>query len=341
MNDKQNKYRGVMVGLAVGDALGAPVEFMSRREIEHMYGVLDRMVGWADFPAGYYTDDTQMSIATAVGLIESARQFYGYHPYKAGVKEPSIYVYNEYLKWFESQDVEYNRRFPGNTCLSALALQTYGRPDAPENDSKGCGGVMRVAPCGLLPLTDDKEDKTLPPYQLGADCAALTHGNKDGWLPAGILANIIHDLVNNPGMTPRQAATAAFKEPIYYFGQNNEVLDDNCRTVRLWYIFRDSKDPEEVGEGWTGDEALIMALVAVMSTDSFSSAMESAINISGDSDSVGSIAGAIAGAYYGLSSIPLNWREKIENYSLLISLADELLYRKEEMDEREKSRSSI
>jgi hypothetical protein len=112
-----NKYKGCLLGLAVGDALGAAVEFMSSSEIKNKYGEggIQDFDEWGRFRAGSYTDDTQMVLATAKGCINAADEWK-----TDGVFEPTPYVYGEYLDWLETQNDPFERRAPGNTCLSAL-----------------------------------------------------------------------------------------------------------------------------------------------------------------------------------------------------------------------------
>ncbi len=128
-------------------------------------------------------------VFTAEGLICAA---------VAGEPGGIGHVHRAYLRWLSTQRAEaavpnpegwlielpgmHNRRAPGNTCLSALASGTVGSTEHRINDSKGCGGVMCAAPCGLV--GGDA-------FQLGCDSAALTHGHPSGWLAAGRLALIV------------------------------------------------------------------------------------------------------------------------------------------------------
>lgn len=119
-----DRYRGCMFGLAIGDALGAV-----------------GLVGWNGFPPGSFTDDTQMSLATAIGCVRAGRA--------ASASAATEAVYRQYLAWVRTQHDDFERRAPGTTCLSALDSGEMGTPERRLNDSKGCGGVMRTVYCAL------------------------------------------------------------------------------------------------------------------------------------------------------------------------------------------------
>ena len=151
----------MLLGVAIGDALGAPVEFLSLERILATYGAggVTDLEPWDSHPAGSYTDDTQMTIATALGTLAAVR---------AGAfgtsDEAAPYVWQAYLDWYETQNDPANRRGPGTTCTSALAGGVMGTAEEAVNDSKGCGTIMRIAPCALL-YPDD-------PYHWASVCSA-------------------------------------------------------------------------------------------------------------------------------------------------------------------------
>ena len=156
MTTRENKIRGCLIGGAVGDALGADVEFLSIEEIRAAFGAAG-VTDYTSEPAAF-TDDTQMTLFTAEGLLSEG--------------DPLLNIHQAYLRWRLTQQSGINhyptskiegcgllglpemhrRRAPGHTCLSAL--DTAYRPGQPAvNTSKGCGGIMRVAPIGLVGAT--------------------------------------------------------------------------------------------------------------------------------------------------------------------------------------------
>ena len=119
----KEKFLGCMYGLAIGDALGAPVEFMLLDEIKRKYGQqgIRDFDSWSGFPPGAYTDDTQMSLATAVGCIRAQLRWLD-----RGICHLPSVVYGRYLDWLKTQDDRFQQRAPGNTCLQALRSHKMG-----------------------------------------------------------------------------------------------------------------------------------------------------------------------------------------------------------------------
>lgn len=141
-----SQFLGCLSGIAIGDALGAPVEFMILSEIREKFGKdgIADFYPWDGFQPGSYTDDTQMSIATAKGYLQAKPLLK-----EKGISDLLQAVYRQYLDWLRLMDDPYQVRGPGNTCLSALQSGKMGSIKNRINHSKGCGGVMRVAPVGL------------------------------------------------------------------------------------------------------------------------------------------------------------------------------------------------
>ena len=158
-------FRGCLIVGAIGDALGWPVEFLNQSEITNRYGpngITDLEIS----PSGKaeITDDTQMTLFTAEGIIRAQARGIEY-----GICHPPSVVFYAYQRWLLTQGYsrvkEYEgsydgwllgikelhaRRAPGNSCLSALLHRKQGTTEEPINNSKGCGGIMRVAPAGLF-----------------------------------------------------------------------------------------------------------------------------------------------------------------------------------------------
>jgi ADP-ribosylglycohydrolase len=313
---------GCLLGGAVGDALGAVVEFDSLADIRRRYGP----DGLTDFPpeAGPVTDDTQMTLFTAEGLIRAQRRF-GARRFDYALDE----LWAGYRRWLSTQGerpagdgdgglaaepVLQHRRAPGNTCLSALRGDEPGFVDLPVNHSKGCGGVMRVAPVGLVATR---------PCGLGIASAALTHGHPSGYLPAGAGAEIIARLRTGEGL--RTAVKGAI-EAVSCWPGHEETTSALGRALAL--AEREPvPTPEAVatlGAGWVGEEALAIAVYCALAGGSFSAAVLAAANHSGDSDSTAAITGNLLGAAGGRSVVPEAWLAALVEQPLVERVADEL-----------------
>lgn len=327
----RSRFRGCLLGLSIGDALGAPVEFMSLAQIRDLYGPagLADLMPWANeagirLPAGSITDDTQMAVATAAGAIDALSEWL-----RTGIVDPSPGIWQRYLTWLRSQDDPVQRRYPGTTCLSALRAGVPGDLDEPVNDSKGCGGIMRVAPMGLAFAGEQA-------FEEGARSAALTHGHPSGYLAAGFLATVISRLVRGAetgGRTFDDArggrlpgAIAEAREILLGYDEHDEVLEKVDLAVELYIADADLDDGfEALGEGWIAEETLGIALFAALNhPEHFEEGVLSAVNITGDSDSTGAVTGALLGALLGEDALPAGWRQAVELGDTVACLADEL-----------------
>ena len=312
------------MGLACGDALGAPIEFTSQSEVVAKYGKdgiteLEESYG----VMGAYTDDTQMSLATADGCI-AARDMEKCPG--ARKVDPAPYIYLEYIKWFISQSDPKERRGPGGTCLGALRGGVAGSIGLPINDSKGCGGVMRVAPVGLVYNTDYEA------WLHGNNSAALTHSHPGGWLPAGFMAVMVSRVLRSE-KGPAGALEEAFQAGMDLLeGVAKEEKRDHfaglmvqARNLARQTKWSDEMAMRKLGAGWCGDEALALAVfIAFRYPTDFRQAVQKAVLYSGDRDSVGSITGALMGALLGAEAIPESWVAKIERRDELEVTADQL-----------------
>ncbi|WP_315836063.1 ADP-ribosylglycohydrolase family protein [Bradyrhizobium prioriisuperbiae] len=343
----RSRFRGCLLGGACGDALGAPVEFMSREKILRIYGpggieAFDTAYG----RVGAITDDTQMTLFTAEGLLRG-----WVRGSLNGITSYEDTTSAAYLRWLLTQG-EINpllprslasgwlveqigfsaRRGPGRTCLAALhAMTALGAPA--RNDSKGCGGVMRLAPVGLFAarLPQGSSPEGLPPsetFQLGVRLAALTHGHPSGWLPAGVLAVLVQGLV--AGVPLAQALVVA-KACLRRAPDHAETLDAILRAEDLAASDLAPSKREngraiaKLGQGWVGEEALAIALYCALVAPGFREGVVLAVNHDGDSDSTGAIAGNLLGALWGAKEIPRAWLARLELKDVITEMADDLL----------------
>ena len=329
-----DRVLGSLLAGAVGDALGAPIEFQSIGEIRAQYGE----GGVEDYvPAfgvrGAVTDDTQMTLFTLEGVIRAHVQLR-----TTGQVDALHVLHRAYLRWLYTQGesvpkpvlngrliVEpqlYARRAPGNTCLSALRQTVDGRRvgtvDNPLNDSKGCGGVMRVAPVALWPGT------AADVFRLGVDAAALTHGHPSGYLAAGAFAVIVRQVLHG---APVPDAVAAARAALIGWRGHDETLAALDAAVTL--AEKGHPEPEAIaerlGSGWVAEEALAIAVCAALAADDLADGLHIATHHSGDSDSTGAICGNILGARDGTGAIPPRLRDHVELRWLIEPLVDEAL----------------
>jgi ADP-ribosylglycohydrolase len=198
--------------------------------------------------------------------------------------------------------------------MSALQGGARGTRAEPLNDSKGCGGIMRMAPAGLAAQAD--------PFGTGADLAALTHGHPSGYLSAGFLAQLVADLVE--GSSLRGAAEHGL-ERLRREGRRDETSD----AVEAALEAAAEGEPsagivQSLGAGWVGEEALAIGLYCALVARDFEHGVLLAVNHGGDSDSTGSIAGNLLGLIHGERGIPVRWLERLELREVITTVADDL-----------------
>ncbi|GAA3519019.1 ADP-ribosylglycohydrolase family protein [Actinocatenispora rupis] len=335
MIDFRSRVRGCLLGGAIGDALGAPVEFRSLADIRARCG--DAGVrGYLPYEGrfGAVTDDTQMTLFTVEGLIRAGVRT------DRGIGFTTAVLRGAYDRWLDTQTLPgpprqpdgvlaaqpwlYARRAPGTTCLTALTSARKGAAtDGPAaNDSKGCGTVMRSAPFGLLPGRD-------PGYvfDLAATAAGYTHGHVTGQLAAGAFAVLVDGL--RRGQDLPTALAGARRVLVGHAGheETTAALDAAVRAARERPVAAETV--ESLGGGWIAEEALAIAVYAALvhpAPDQVTDALALAVTHSGDSDSTGAICGNILGAWHGEDALPPELLFEVEGRGVLGELADDFVW---------------
>ncbi|MEV6415977.1 ADP-ribosylglycohydrolase family protein [Kribbella sp. NPDC051718] len=332
------RVRGCLLGGAIGDALGGPVEFSDGRSIvaEHPDGVREFVAKGPHWPAGTVTDDTQMTLFTVEGLIRAGVRTDRGIGFTLGV------VHHAYDRWLDTQQLLipsgdrdgwlqgvrwlYARRAPGNTCLEALTearkggdrIQRFGEQSV--NDSKGCGGVMRVAPVGLLPWGDADWI-----FDAAAKLAGYTHGHVTGKLASGALAVIIRELNQGAGLDDALDAAQALLATKPGHEETSGALTA-ARELAAKDLPRSPETVEQLGGGWIAEEALSIAVYCALAypePDQFLDALALAVTHSGDSDSTGAICGNILGTLHGETALPPQLVFPLEGRGTILQLADD------------------
>lgn len=356
--------RGSLMAGAAGDALGYPVEFMSRNAILARYG--DK--GITEFKLdsdgnALVSDDTQMTLFTANGMLMGLTR--GYMRGIGG--DPKDYVDGAYIDWYYTQtvnkkserdDFHYtwlrdlpelaHRRAPGITCLNACESLLAHRDV--ENNSKGCGGIMRVAPMGLFDASFNVMEgsgfyqKTVYLAEAGAHIARVTHLHPLGYLPAALMTLLLSRIVP---LTPDEVKESiidivndGLDVMMNMYGNDYAKYKEYLRTLTLKAVnlahsnISDIQAIMQLGEGWTAEEAWAISLYCVIRhIDNMKEAIIAAVNHDGDSDSTGSITGNIMGAIYGYEAIKRErlfcpygkkFEDTIELHNIILAIADDL-----------------
>jgi DNA ligase (NAD+) len=321
-----DRFRGCLIGLAVGDALGHPTEFISSvSRIKQRYG--ER--GIVDFdragphPPGTFTDDTQMTIAVARALALA-----GHRP----LDDLMTLMAAEFVAWARHPS---NNRAPGGTCLAGCRHLEQGAhwKHAGIKGSKGCGAAMRAAPVGLFFANDD--DALL---RVAAAQSVLTHSHPTGiassvaaaapvaWLARGngidgiigftrqMVERVDEALLLEFGADPEAARSIGNREQLERLDRLEAVLDEDHEDVCAL-----------LGGAWVGEEATVTALWCFLKAKGdFGESIRRGATSSGDSDSIACIAGSFAGTLHGFENLGSPLRDRVERVDDLLLLADEL-----------------
>jgi ADP-ribosyl-[dinitrogen reductase] hydrolase len=299
MVNLQDRYRGVLLGLACGDALGGPIEFTSRDEVAELHpGGLRDFVGggWLSLAPGEITDDTQMTLAIARSLAET------------GTLDMND-IAARFLDWYRSnpKDIGLTTRAAITALSKGVAWDEAGKHVSgySSGNAAGNGAVMRCAPVALRFRADrealiaaSKSTALITHADPRCQAAAVAVNLMIGHLLAG---GAIRDL---PG-----SVLDAIDEP-----ETREALRKAPDLTR-----------EKVRSGGFVLDTMQAALWSLLRTESLEEAVITAVNLGADTDTTGAVTGALAGAAYGAPAIPARWSEQVQHHDELIAIADRLL----------------
>lgn len=352
--NKKNKIRGSLIGGAIGDALGYPVEFMSLAAIKNKYGK-DGIVNFElnGKSKAIVSDDTQMTLFTANGLMFGVTRW-ATHGMMA---ELPYFVKLAYEEWYETQNGVRNYynlhtcwirdikelnvcRSPGSTCLSAL----YDVKNV-NNDSKGCGGIMRVAPVALFLWAENeriiKYHRT--PFTIkvidkhAGDSAAITHKHPLGYISAALFVDVLYHLLDTQGPVTVDMVCDYVSSALSRLTNIYTSKEEAKALGELWYVSnqainlakKDVEDSEAIrllGEGWVAEETWAIALYCTLKhLDSFEDAVVASVNHDGDSDSTGAVCGNLMGVVVGYEGIPEKYKTNIEMKDVILAIANDMI----------------
>ena len=289
--------RGVLMGLACGDALGRPVEFRSTSAIESEHGTLTEMVGhgtWGQ-PAGTLTDDTAQALCIARSVAER------------GTFDPAD-IADRFVDWYESDPFDI-----GNMTARSLGKLRRGAAwdeagqavweDSPEGSNAGNGSVMRCPPLAVAYADSPRLD------EVSRQSSLITHADPRCTAGCAVLNRTIAGLLRG-AESPLSDALATTEVP--------DELEDALAPVAA------GETPSTLSSSGYVVHTLQTALHDGLRAESAEEAIVSAVNRGGDADTVGAVAGAVAGARFGAADLPERWLSAIDERDELERLADDL-----------------
>lgn len=303
-----DQLAGCLLGGALGDALGYPVEFekVSQMSQDHDF---DKIVGKL-----VVSDDTQMTLFTANALLLDGNlrintwncyQDWLETQFKQGKSELS----HRPISWLMEYPEMYASREPGRTCLMTLMRGIPGDLNEPINQSKGCGALMRVAPLAFI----DRED----PYSVAIENSALTHGHQMSHIASAALVSLLRYISEGETLCDSVSLMRQDIKRIFMGSLEVKVFDDLLQQAILASEkdFDDMEIISRLGEGWVAEETLAIALYCSLKySNDLKKALRVAVLHDGDSDSTGSVTGQILGTLLGAKKLP---QEEIKRLDLL------------------------
>ena len=314
-----SRVRGALLGLAVGDALGAPLEFLSPEVAKSRFGHLTEMVGNQTWAPGEWTDDTAMALAIARGILRNPA-------------DPCPEAGRLWVRW------EGNAKDVGSTIRAAISgfksdddwvMASRQTPQAREGKAAGNGSLMRTLPVALAyPLGEEM-------LRQSARLSAMTHWDSQAEVCCGIYNFwIAYILAEMPVLEAWELALKHARH-LPYFGF--ETPGPSPLPTDFWQ--RLSKAPtlkyEELQpSGYAGYavECLEAAVWCVLNCESYEDAMIQCVNLAGEADTMAAVAGGAAGAYWGEDAIPSRWLDQLFERDLIENLADALLELREHLE---------
>lgn len=302
------KIKAVMLGHAVGDALGVPVEFCARKELDEK-PVTD-MMGFGSYPvpAGSWSDDTSMALCALDSLKKGRIDYNG--------------IMDNFVMWLSNDDyTPTGEAFDvGRTCLTAI--RRYCRKDAPpalecglsEEDSNGNGSLMRIHPFVLYAYGNDMPFEEW--INLIKNGSAITHAHERSRLGCLIYAFVLYHLLGDPN---KDSIKLALKRAEINLSDSSEFVYYN----RIFKSGFSSLDGEEIKSSGYIVDTLEAALWCVLTTNSYRECVLKAVNLGEDTDTVAAVAGSMAGVLYGYDSIPEAWLDKLKKRDYIEKMCEE------------------
>lgn len=303
--------QGMLLGLATADALGVPVEFESRMILRSEPVINMRSGGSWGQEAGTWSDDTSLTVAAMESI--SRRKVIDYRD-----------VMENFLKWYERDAfTATGERFDiGNTTRAAIVrfsrkLLPPIKCGATKENSNGNGSLMRILPATFYLYAKGGGQIDADALKIIHEFSALTHGHIISQMACGIYSLIAAQILNGKNLSDAFALGMVDAQKFYgnddTFKKFSRLCDENFAAL-----------PEDTikSSGYVLD-TLEAALWCLLNTDNYKSLALKAVNLGGDTDTVGAVAGGLAGIYYGAESIPTEWLATLKRRDYLEKIAED------------------
>ena len=315
MNQHRNPaevIRASVLGFAVGDALGVPVEFLSREELAEKPVTDMQNLGTHEQPAGTWSDDTSMTLCSMCSLTEMGIDY-----------EDQMQRFEDWL--WKAEYTAHGEVFDvGGTTRQAIFRFAKGTPalDCGERAEYACGNgsLMRMLPTALyLFFGMDKtklDDEAANVIHLSSAC---THAHPRCKMACGIYADVLFHLLSGEHL--QSAVAEGVKHALAFYEGKPEFAQElpsfeSLKNIRLW------SEKQISGSGYV-IHTLQAVLWCLLTTSGYSECVLKAVNLGEDTDTTAAVAGSLAGAWYGMTQIPEAWLQQLAKHDWICRLCDQ------------------
>ncbi len=305
--DKLEIIKGAILGHAVADALGVPVEFMSREQLRKNPVCDMREYGTHKQPKGTWSDDTSMTLCTLASISE-----------KKAIDEEDIM---KRFGWWMNGDYmqPHGKLFDiGYTTQNAIWQYLYGDRypyGSQDEGSNGNGSLMRIIPVSLYHhFKNEGIEKRQKDIQ---DISSLTHAHKRSVIGCGIYDFVLEELIKNPC---KEAIIIGLNNAYAYYKNEKEIKAYN----RLFEQGFEHLDESKIKSSGYVVDTLEASIWCLLITKSYEECVLKAVNLGEDTDTVGAVVGGLAGVLYGYASIPQNWLDSLAKREMIEKLCEDL-----------------
>ena len=303
-----NKSSNGIIGLAIGDALGIPAEFKSREELKR-YPITDMIGdGTYNMPAGTWSDDTSMTLATVDSIISTSTI-------------NSNDIASKFLNWFKNAEYTANNETfdIGRTTLQALAKYELKLCDASscgeDNEySNGNGSLMRILPIAYYiyykNITDSQEI-----YNMVKQVSSITHAHEVSILGCYIYVRFALELLKRKDKIEAYNNIKKLNYSMFSsttIDKYSRILKDNIQNI----------NEENISSSGYVVSTLEATMWLFLNSNDYNNTILKAVNLGEDTDTVAACTGGLLGIYYGIESIKSNWKQNLKSYNYIIELCD-------------------
>ena len=308
----QEKVIAMILGHATADAAGVPVEFTKRYKLKENPVVNLREYGTYNQPVGTWSDDTSLTIAALESMTRLKKIDYAD-------------ILKNFWAWYsESKFTATDETFDiGNTTYAAILNFKYGTPPlkcGPVDDySAGNGSLMRISPAAMYIYQTRGNNFDAETFELIHNFSSITHGQKKCLIACGIYCLIAAEIFD--GQNLQVAISNALEKAKNFYGNLREFAEDLKSFERLFDKNFDKLFEDEIKSRGYVVDSLEAAIWCLLNTNNYKDLVLKAVNLGGDTDTIGAIAGGLAGAFYGLEQIPKNWLDALKKKDYLTQMA--------------------